>query len=56
MRAHSQEDRVPTELDIEGGYQGMLDGTVGGPQRTPISSARALAMSAEGSAEPQPQR
>ena len=22
MRAHSQEDRVPTELDIEGGYQG----------------------------------
>ena len=27
MRAHSQEDRVPTELDIEGGYQGMLDVT-----------------------------
>ena len=25
MRAHSQEDRVPTELDIEGGYQGMLE-------------------------------
>ena len=35
---------------------GDLRFTIGGPQRTPFSSARALRMSAEGSAEPQPQR
>ena len=26
MRAHSQNDRVPTELEIEGGYLSMVDG------------------------------
>ena len=27
MRAHSQNDRVPTELDIKGGYLSIVDGT-----------------------------
>ena len=27
MRAHSQNDRVPTELEIEGGYLSIVDGT-----------------------------
>ena len=28
MRAHSQNDRVPTELEIEGGYLSIVDGTI----------------------------
>ena len=27
MRVHSQNDRVPTELEIEGGYLSIIDGT-----------------------------
>ena len=40
-------------LELHRTLTGRLRVRVGGPQRTPISSARALGMSAEGSAEPQ---
>ena len=43
MRAHSQEDRVPTELEIDGGYQGMLDGTSTRPPRMHSSTPRVAA-------------
>ena len=43
MRAHSQEDRAPTELDIEGGCQGMLDGTSTRPPRRHSSTPRVAA-------------
>ena len=42
-RALTGRPYVPTELDIEGGYQGMLDGTSTRPPRRHSSTPRVAA-------------